>query len=185
VGWIKSFRDQKEIKFLHLNDGSDSRNIQLVIAMENFKKSSQNKNLTNLFGSIYFNTSVEVIGTLVQSTGQKQSLEILVNELNIISEHGELKNYPFQFKVNYSLEQMRHHISMRSHLSLFASIMRFRSQLTMSFHDYFYRNDYVQVHTPILTSNNCEGGCETFQVNVNEKDKGLVGLEASEENLAS
>ena len=109
IGWIKSFRDQKEVKFLHLNDGSDCRNLQLIIVMDSFKKSTKNKDLSKLFGSIHFNSSVEVFGNLVKSTHQKQNLELRVNEINIISEC-EPKNYPFQFKVNYNLEQIRKHV---------------------------------------------------------------------------
>jgi asparaginyl-tRNA synthetase len=175
VGWVKNFRDQKEIKFLHINDGSDSRNLQLVILMNEFKQSNKDKDLTKLFNSIHFNSSVEVIGCLVKSTHKKQNYELRVNEMNIINDC-EPDNYPFQFRSSYSLEQIRQHIPLRSHTNLFAAIMRFRSQLTMSFHEFFNKNNFIQVHTPILTSNNCEGGCETFQVNINDKDKSMSSI---------
>ena len=175
VGWVKNFRDQKEIKFLHINDGSDSRNLQLVVLMDEFKQLNKDKDLTKLFNSIHFNSSVEVIGSLVKSTHKKQNYELRVKEINIINDCGP-ENYPFQFRSNYSLEQIRQHIPIRSHTNLFASIMRFRSQLTMSFHEYFNKNNFIQVHTPILTSNNCEGGCETFQVNINDNDKSLDSI---------
>jgi asparaginyl-tRNA synthetase len=175
VGWVKNFRDQKEIKFLHINDGSDSRNLQLVVLMEEFKQSNNDKDLTKLFNSIHFNSSIEVIGRLVKSTHKKQNYELIVKEMNIINDCNP-DNYPFQFRSSYSLEQLRQHIPLRSHTNLFATIMRFRSQLIMSFHEYFYNNKFIQVHTPILTSNNCEGGCETFQVNINDKDKSMSSI---------
>ncbi|CAF0831040.1 unnamed protein product [Brachionus calyciflorus] len=51
--------------------------------------------------------------------------------------------------------------------------MKFRSELVSSIHNFFYQNNFTQVHTPIITSNNCEGGCETFQVTLNDYDRGL------------
>lgn len=160
IGWVKSVRDQKEIKFLHLNDGSDTRALQLVVLMENLKENKQK--LENLFAKLHLNTSVEVTGVLQKSNHKQQTVELHVNDMNLISEC-EPTTYPFKLKSKYSLEQLRQHIHLRSHNTLFASILKFRHDLTYSFHEYFYSNQFVQVHTPVLTANNCEGGCETFQ----------------------
>lgn len=182
VGWVKSFRDQKEIKFIHLNDGSDSRNLQLVILAENFR---QKENQEKLFNSIHFNTSIEVEGVLVKSTHKKQNLELHVTDLNIIGTCDPTE-YPFKPKVKHTLEQIRPYVHLRPHVDMFASILRFRSELTMSIHEFFHRNKFTQVHTPLLTSNNCEGGCETFQVNSNENDHGLESQSAEfKKNLSN
>ena len=68
VGWVKSFRDQKEVKFIHIGDGTSSRHLQLVCLAEKFKDNDQ------LFKSVSFNASVEAVGILVPSTHQKQQL---------------------------------------------------------------------------------------------------------------
>jgi asparaginyl-tRNA synthetase len=170
VGWVKSLRDHKEIKFMHINDGSDSRNLQLVFLKQNY--SANLDKYETLFDSLHFNASIEVTGVLAKSTHKKQNLELQVTDLNIISSC-EPEGYPFQYKKAYTLEQLRHHTHLRTHVDLFASVMRFRSELTMNIHQFFHSQNFYQIHTPILSSNNCEGGCETFQVVCNDKDKSL------------
>ena len=104
VGWVKNFRDQKEIKFLHINDGSDSRNLQLVVLMEEFKQSNNDKDLTKLFNSIHFNSSIEVIGRLVKSTHKKQNYELIVKEMNEDESQIEFvddrKGHDFRYSIN-------------------------------------------------------------------------------------
>ena len=160
VGWIKSVRDQKDIKFLHLKDGSDERPLQLVMLMNNLE--TNRDKLEKLFSKLHFNSSVEVIGKLMKSEHKKQNVELHVNEIELISECDPLE-YPFKQKSKYNLEQLRQHVHLRSHSDIFANIMRFRSELTFAFSQFFHENSFTQIHTPVLTTNNCEGGCETFQ----------------------
>ncbi|CAF0831021.1 unnamed protein product [Brachionus calyciflorus] len=169
IGWVKSFRDQKEIKFIHLNDGTDGRNLQLVCLAENFPNKD---NFSNISNSISFNTSLEVHGKVVKSTHKLQNYDLQVTELKIIGPCNPLE-YPFKQKIKQTLESIRPHIHLRSHVDQFADIMKFRSELVSSIHNFFYQNNFTQVHTPIITSNNCEGGCETFQVTLNDYDRGL------------
>lgn len=157
VGWIKSTRDQKEIKFAHLNDGSDSRQLQLVFVP------SSSSSLDGKFDALHFNTAVECEGVLVASTHRHQSVELRVTDLSVLGPC-DPTTYPFKARAKYSLEQLRAHVHLRTHSSTFADLMRARSRLTSYVHDYFDRHGYTQIHTPIVTSNNCEGGCETFQV---------------------
>ncbi len=160
VGWIRSVRDQKDIKFFHLKDGSDERPLQLVMLMNNYE--TNRDKLERLFSKLHFNTSVEVIGKLMKSEHKKQNVELHVQEIELISECDPLE-YPFKQKSNYNLEQIRQHVHLRSHNDIFANIMRFRSELTFSFSQFFHQNSFIQIQTPVLTTNNCEGGCETFQ----------------------
>ena len=174
IGWVKSYRDQKEIKFLHLNDGTDTRNLQLVLLKENFVHKDDFDTLSDAqTNMLHFNTSIEAVGRLVKSSHKKQNLEMQVTDLKIIGKC-DPQEYPFQVKKVFTFEQMRKHINLRSNLSTFSSILKYRSELTMSLHEFFYTNSFTQVHTPIMTSNNCEGGCETFQVTSNDKDKELL-----------
>lgn len=171
VGWVKSVRNQKEIKFLHLNDGSDARSLQLVILMENFANQTDTKSkIETIFDALNFNSSIEAVGQLVKSSHGKQKSELVVSDMKLI---GTCKpdKYPFQSKVKYNLEQLRPFIHMRAHVDIFASIMRFRSRLVLSFHDYFHLQGFYHIHTPIITTNNCEGGCETFEVVTNQQQQ--------------
>jgi asparaginyl-tRNA synthetase len=161
VGWVKSVRDHKEIKFVHLIDGVTSRPLQLVYLPE--KISNKSKNLESLFKSLSFNSTIEATGILVKSTHPKQNVELHIKDLSLIGEC-DANSYVFKAKAKYTLEQIRPHTHLRTHVEPFASIMRFRSRLTHSVHEFFMSNRFTQVHTPVITSNNCEGGCETFQV---------------------
>ena len=161
VGWVKSFRDQKEIKFLHLNDGASTSSLQLVFLPD--KQKDKTKDFKNIFKSISFNSTIEVTGVVVKSKHPKQNVELQITDLSLISPC-DPNAYPFKANTKYSLEQIRPYIHLRGHVDLFAYILRFRSRLTMSIHEFFFKNQFTQIHTPIITSNNCEGGCETFQV---------------------
>lgn len=162
VGWVKSFRDQKQIKFLHLNDGQDIRNLQVVYSSNN------HQNMDDVFNKVNFNAAVEVVGVIVKSPHAKQNYELQLTDLKVITECNPDK-YPFKSKAKYKLDQIRPYAHLRTHNQQFANIMQFRSHLTFSLHEFFARNRFVQVHTPIITSNNCEGGCETFQVSLKVK----------------
>lgn len=117
IGWVKSYRDQKEIKFIHLNDGSDERHLQLVLLKENFAN-AQVYDETSM-KSLTFNTSIEVFGRLVASANPlKQRVELHVTDLKTIGECDPL-TYPFQTKKSYNMEQMRQHLHLRTHLNAF------------------------------------------------------------------
>lgn len=164
IGWVKSFRDHKKFKFLHLNDGSDHRNLQLVIEETNLK----NLNTEDLFKKLHLNTSIEVEGLVVKSEHKQQNVELKVTRMKVIGEC-DPNDYPFKAKGNQARDITRNHIHLRSHTSEFANVMRFRSSLTFGFHEFFEKNRFTQIHTPIITASNCEGGCETFQVVTNEE----------------
>ena len=162
VGWLKSMRDKKNIKFLHLHDGSDCRHLQLIVALSDLQRAAEasttqiDTNYDKLFDSMHHNAAIEAIGSLVKSTHKMQSVELRVDELRLIGAC-EPAGYPFQANASYTLEQLRPHVHMRCHTDLFAAVMRFRSELVAAFHHYFYARNFVQVHTPIITTNDCEG----------------------------
>lgn len=174
VGWVKSFRNQKDVKFIHINDGTDPRNLQLVVIGENLKQSDK---LEKILTSIHFNTSIEARGRLVKSTHRHQTHELQVSELTILTECNP-SEYPFKPKVKQTLESIRPYVHLRSHVNQFSSIMKFRSELIFNIHKYFHEYKFTQIHTPVITSNNCEGGCETFEVTSNENDHGLEQIKS-------
>jgi asparaginyl-tRNA synthetase len=117
IGWVKSYRDQKQIKFIHLNDGSDERHLQLVLLKENFANAQVYDDTSTR--SLTFNTSIEVFGRLVASSNPlKQRVELHVTDLKTIGECDPL-TYPFQTKKSYTMEQMRQHLHLRTHLNAF------------------------------------------------------------------
>lgn len=181
VGWVKSFRNQKEVKFIHISDGTDTRNLQLVISAEYLKQPDEFEKILNL---IHFNTSVEVEGKLVKSSHKHQSHELQVLDLKILTQC-DPSEYPFKPKVKQTLESIRPYVHLRSHVDQFSSIMKFRSQLVFNIHKFFNDKKFTQIHTPVITSNNCEGGCETFEVKSNEQDHGLEELKSESRHFFS
>lgn len=163
-GWIRNIRKQKDITFIHLNDGSDSRNMQLIAS------TNQLTQLTDL----NFGTLIKVSGQLVKSSHKMQEFELLVKNLEIINTFSPTSEYPFQMKKFYNFEYLRQHPHLRSNTNVVSSILRFRSKLNILLHSWFETNNFVHIHTPILSKYNCEGGCEVFEVNA-KQDKKSVG----------
>lgn len=153
VGWIRGYRDQKNIKFANLIDGSDARHLQLVFLDDKFHS----------LDPLQFNMAVECQGLLVKSGHKKQNFELRVTDMNVINPC-DPASYPFKARAKYTLEQLRPHTHLRTHSAVFSDLMRMRSQLTWNIHEYFRERGFTHIHTPVITSNNCEGGCETFQV---------------------
>jgi asparaginyl-tRNA synthetase len=158
TGWIRFIRIQKENTFIHINDGSEGRNLQLVLS-----KKELGELYANIGTTMYFGTAVQATGKLVNSSHKQQSVELLVKDIKVIGECDPDK-YPFDLKEKLDLEKLRQYPHLRSNISLFASILRFRSFLTGNLHEFFKANGFINVHTPIITQSICEGSCEAFEL---------------------
>ena len=150
-GWVKNFRANK---FVSLNDGSTIQNIQCVIDFENFDESTIKK--------INTGTSLSINGKLVKSLGSGQEVEILVEHIKIYGESNAEK-YPMQPK-KHSFEFLRENAHLRVRTKTFGAIMRIRSKLSYAVHEFFQKEDFHYVNTPIITSNDAEGAGEMFRV---------------------
>ncbi|XP_051843172.1 probable asparagine--tRNA ligase, mitochondrial isoform X2 [Antechinus flavipes] len=150
-GWVRSVRSQKEVLFLHINDGSSLEHLQIVADPILFKS-----NLT-------FGCSVEVQGVLVKSPYKKQNMELKADKIDIIG-HCDSKTFPFKYKERYPLEFTRQYPHLRCRTNALGSILRVRSEATDAIHSFFKANGYIHIHTPVITSNDCEGAGELFQV---------------------
>lgn len=94
-------------------------------------------------------------------TGQ---LELKADDIQVCGECVLTDGYPFLPKKTYSPEYVRQHIHLRSRTNKFAALLRIRSEATFAIHQHFKSEGYINVHTPILTSNDCEGAGEVFTV---------------------
>ncbi|KAM8975058.1 asparaginyl-tRNA synthetase [Pelodytes ibericus] len=161
-GWVRSVRSQKEVLFLHINDGSSLENLQIVAE----------PNLNN--SALSFGSSVEVVGTLVKSLHKKQNVELRASDIKVIGQcdSGE---FPFKLKERHPPEYVRQYPHLRCRTATFSSLLRVRSQVTAAIHDFFQSNGYVHIHTPIITSNDCEGAGELFQVQATNWDRANGG----------
>ena len=150
-GWVKTFRSNR---FIALNDGSTLGNIQCVVDFENFEE--------NLLKRINTGAALKVVGTLVESQGRGQNVEIQVKEILV---HGEAdpEVYPIQPK-KHSLEFLREKAHLRVRTNTFAAVMRVRSALSFAIHQYFRENGFYYFHAPIITGSDAEGAGEMFRV---------------------
>jgi asparaginyl-tRNA synthetase len=152
-GWIKTNRSQKDLGFIMLNDGSCLSNIQIVY----------NNNLENFNEIAAFRTGVALtaIGILVLTPNAKQAFEL--NALNVIIEGDCSEDFPIQPK-RHTREYLREMTYLRMRTNLFNAVFRVRSLLSFAIHQFFQNEDFIYVHTPIITGTDAEGAGEMFQV---------------------
>lgn len=152
-GWIKSVRRQKNVTFAVISDGSCSTGLQAVLS--NTLSSQLKLGLTN-------GASVRVSGLLVNSRGTGQAKELQVDSIDVLGECNP-ETYPIQ-KQTLSVDYLRDHAHLRARTDTNASILRLRDSMTKVMQRFYERHDFCYVHTPILTSSDCEGAGETFRV---------------------
>ena len=157
-GWVRTFRSNR---FIALNDGSTIHNIQCVVDFENTKEETLKRITTG--------ASVWVTGTLVESQGKGQTVEIQVSTLEILGDSNP-DEYPIQPK-KHSLEFLRENAHLRVRTNTFSAVMRVRSKLSFAVHKYFQENGFHYVNTPIITGSDAEGAGEMFSVSNFETNK--------------
>lgn len=155
MGWIRTRRDLKNLSFAELNDGSTRQNLQLVIDNSNSKFKEVLAKLVN-------GASVKASGDLVNSPAKGQKYEFLVKDITILGECDQEK-YPIQ-KKKTSDEFLRTVAHLRPRTNKYAAMLRIRSELSFAIHNYFRKNGFFYVHTPIITSSDCEGAGQMFGV---------------------
>ena len=153
-GWVRSFRQNR---FIALNDGSTIKNIQCVVDFENLDEETLKK--------ITVGAAIEVTGELVESQGEGQTVEIQASKIEILGEADpeEVKLTILSPK-RHSLEKLREQAHLRIRTNTFGSVMRLRSKLAFAVHDYFQKNGFHYMHTPIITGSDAEGAGEMFRV---------------------
>ena len=152
-GWIRSVRKSKVCSFVVLNDGSTPLNLQIVV----------DNNLSNYeeISSLLTGTSISARGVLVRSQGKGQSIEMQAKEVTVLGKVDE--SYPLQ-KKGTSLEFLREVAHLRSRTNTFGAVFRIRSTLAQATHQFFKERGFNYLHTPIITTSDCEGAGQMFQV---------------------
>ena len=150
-GWVRTFRANR---FIALNDGSTINNIQCVIDFENTDES--------ILKRITTGASIHIKGTLVESQGKGQTVEIVVSSIEILGD-SDPEEYPIQPK-KHSFEFLRENAHLRARTNTFSAVMRLRSSLSFAIHKYFNDNGFYYMHTPIITGSDAEGAGEMFRV---------------------
>lgn len=152
-GWVKKIRDQKNFGFIELNDGSFFNGVQVVFenTLENFEDVSH----------LSISSTVKVVGKLIESQGAGQKFEISAKTVEVYQKAH--LDYPLQNK-RHSFEYLRTIAHLRPRTNTFSAVFRVRSVLAYAIHKFFQENDFVYVHTPIITGSDAEGAGEMFRV---------------------
>ena len=165
-GWVRTFRSNR---FIALNDGSTIHNIQCVVDFEKTKEETLKRITTG--------AAVCISGTLVESQGKGQTVEIQVSSLQILGDSNP-DEYPIQPK-KHSLEFLRENAHLRVRTNTFSAVMRVRSKLSFAVHKYFQENGFNYVNTPIITGSDAEGAGEMFGVSNFETNKAPLNEDGS------
>ena len=152
-GWVKTIRDSKTFGFIEINDGSFFKNVQVVFddGLDNF----------NNICKLPLSTSIKVTGTFIKTEGSKQPFEIKASKIE--TEYLADLSYPLQ-KKRHTFEYLRTVAHLRPRTNTFNAVFRVRSVLSYAIHKFFQERNFVYVHTPIITSSDCEGAGEMFNV---------------------
>ena len=154
-GWIKTVRKQKTFSFLEINDGSTLSNLQIILNPET-------PNYETIMDTLSTGTSVSVNGSIVESPGKKQGVEMQGKELQIIGK-SDPETYPLQ-KKRHSFEFLRTIGHLRPRTNTLGAVARVRSALSFAIHQFFQNQGFLWVNTPIITASDCEGAGEMFRV---------------------
>jgi len=159
-GFIRTLRDNKNIGFIELNDGSAFKSIQVVIGtkLENF----------NEVIKLNAGSAITVTGKIQKSPGGKQDIELIAETVTI--EGAALPDYPLQ-KKRHGFEYLRTISHLRPRTNTFSAVFRVRSLASFAIHKFFNDRGFVYVHTPIITGSDCEGAGEMFRVTTLEPGK--------------
>ena len=154
AGWCRSVRASNAFGFIELNDGSCFKCLQIVFEeskLANYKEiAAQNSG-----------ASFVVTGTMTLTPEAKQPFEIQADAIEI--EGVSAPDYPLQ-KKRHTLEYLRTIPHLRARTNTFNAVFRVRSTAAQAIHAFFAENNFVYVHTPIITTSDCEGAGEMFRV---------------------
>ena len=153
-GWVRTVRDSKTFGFIEINDGSFFKNLQIVFddTLANFEDICK----------LTISSSIEVTGTVVKTENAKQPFEIKATGVNIIATAAP--EYPLQ-KKRHTMEYLRTIAHLRPRTNTFNAVFRVRSVASYAIHKFFQENNFVYVHTPIITGSDAEGAGEMFNLN--------------------
>lgn len=155
AGWVRTKRDVGNFSFVEVNDGSCLSNLQVIAeeSLENYNTDIKNVNT---------GASVIVEGELRESPAKGQAVELHAEVVEIVGT-ADASTYPLQ-KKRHSFEFLREMSHLRPRTNALGAVGRVRSRLCYAVHNFFQSRDFVQVHTPVITTSDCEGAGEMFQI---------------------
>jgi asparaginyl-tRNA synthetase len=153
-GWVRTKRDNKNVIFIAINDGSTIHNIQAVADAGSFAE--------ELIKLVTTGSCISITGKLVPSQGSGQSVEVQAEQIEVYGTADPTK-YPLQPK-KHSMEFLREIAHLRPRTNTFGAVFRIRHAMAFAVHKYFNDRGFFYLHTPIITGSDAEGAGEMFRV---------------------
>jgi asparaginyl-tRNA synthetase len=159
-GWVRSRRDSKGVTFAEINDGSRFKSLQVVIESGSVPEET--------LAQVTTGSCISATGTLVESPAAGQPVELKLTDLHVYGS-ADPAAYPLQ-KKGHTMEFLREIAHLRVRSNTFGAVFRVRNALAYAIHHFFQQRDFLYVHTPIITTSDCEGagamfGVTTFDLN--------------------
>jgi asparaginyl-tRNA synthetase len=155
-GWVRTKRGSKNVNFIALNDGSTIHNLQVVTNVEEFDE--------ELMKNINTGASLSVTGTLVESQGSGQRVELNAARIELLGK-ADPEKFPIQPK-RHTLEFLRENAHLRFRTSTFSAVFRVRHAMAFAIHKFFNDKGFCYMHTPVITASDAEGAGQMFRVTV-------------------
>ncbi len=153
-GWVRTRRGNNQLAFIAVNDGTIIHSIQVVADLNLFPEEEMKRITTG--------SSISVTGTLVESMGKGQSVEIQAKEIEVLGD-SDPDVYPLQ-KKGHSFEFLREIAHLRFRTNTFGAVFRIRHALAFAIHKYYNDKGFFNLHTPIITASDAEGAGAMFKV---------------------
>jgi len=169
-GWVRTRRGNNQLAFIAVNDGTIIHSIQVVADLNSFPEEEMKRITTGC--------SISVTGTLVESMGKGQSVEIQAKEIEVLGD-SDPDVYPLQ-KKGHSFEFLREIAHLRFRTNTFGAVFRIRHALAYAIHKYYNDKGFFNLHTPIITASDAEGAGAMFKVttldlkNIPETEEGDI-----------
>ena len=154
-GWLRTRRDSGGLSFLEVNDGSCLASLQVIVDTTLSNYDSEIRKLAT-------GAALRVQGQLVASPAASQAVEVQASAVTVLGP-ADPETYPLQ-KKRHSFESLRSIAHLRSRTNALGAVARVRSALSFAVHRFFHEQGFVQVHTPVITTSDCEGAGEMFTV---------------------
>src|SRR5262245_11972883 len=162
-GWVRTRRDSKGgFSFIELNDGSCQGNVQIVAPGEL-------PNYEGVVKHLHTGASVAIVGEVKASPAKGQATEVHAEKVELVGE-ADPEKYPLQ-KKGHTFEFLRSIAHLRPRTNTFGALARLRNQVSKSIHDFFQEQGFLYIHTPIITTSDCEGAGALFRVSTIDPDK--------------
>jgi asparaginyl-tRNA synthetase len=161
-GWVRTRRDSKGgFSFVEVNDGSCFASLQAVVPADVPEYEKLIKDVTT-------GSSVAIRGKLVESPGKGQRLELQAESLRLLGT-ADADAYPLQ-KKRHSYEFLRDIAHLRTRTNTFGAVFRVRNRVSYAIHEFFQKRGFLYVHSPIITTSDCEGAGAMFRVTADSRE---------------